>query len=61
MSAQLVVIENKGFLTSVLLAKGQIYINHLCFANDSLLFCQAYIQERAALNQILGVYDFGFS
>lgn len=43
-------------ITGVPIAKGRININHLLFADDSLLFCKANSLEWSRLIQVLNTY-----
>ncbi|KAF5459101.1 hypothetical protein F2P56_023085 [Juglans regia] len=47
----------KGTISGVPLARGKVKMNHVFFADDSLLFCQANMKEWMGLNQILNGYE----
>ncbi|XP_041009345.1 uncharacterized protein LOC121253393 [Juglans microcarpa x Juglans regia] len=40
-----------------LICRGELNINYLFFADDSLLFCRANAMEWAILNRLLGLYE----
>ena len=49
--------ERDGRITSLPIAKGGIKINHLFFADDSLLFCKANFLEWGNVQAILDTYE----
>lgn len=57
LSSQLHAAEQQGLLTGVPIVKDVLSINHLFFANDSLLFCRANMVECGRLNHILCLYE----
>lgn len=44
-------------ITGLLVARGGMRINHIFFADDSLLFCKANVDEWARIQEILGLYE----
>jgi hypothetical protein len=49
--------EKERKLTGLPVARGGMRINHLFFADDSLLFCKANVEEWAQIQEILRVYE----
>ncbi|XP_042950057.1 uncharacterized protein LOC122282168 [Carya illinoinensis] len=49
--------EGKGLITGFPFAKGSLLINHLFFADDSLLFCKANVLECCRLLRLLKLYE----
>ncbi|KAF5477145.1 hypothetical protein F2P56_003817 [Juglans regia] len=49
--------ENVKDIHGFPICKGNLSINHLFFADDSLLFCRANVMEWAAINRLLGLYE----
>ncbi|XP_042962496.1 uncharacterized protein LOC122296768 [Carya illinoinensis] len=49
--------EHSKVITPVHVGRGPITVNHLFFADDSLLFCQANPKEVSSLLDILSVYE----
>ncbi|XP_042954744.1 uncharacterized protein LOC122291171 [Carya illinoinensis] len=49
--------EMKGFITGFPFARGSLLVNHLFFADDSLLFCKANALEWSRLYGILKAYE----
>ena len=47
----------RQMLSGVLICRGCLMVNHLFFANDSLLFCKASSQECQKLLEILKLYE----
>jgi hypothetical protein len=57
LSAMLQEAERSKAVTGVPIAKGRVRLNHLFFADDSLLFCKANLLEWDRLRSILGKYE----
>jgi hypothetical protein len=57
LSALLHHAERTRVITGVPIAKGRVRLNHLFFADDSLLFCKANMVEWEGLHQILERYE----
>ncbi|KAF5454628.1 hypothetical protein F2P56_024278 [Juglans regia] len=51
--------EACGSLTPVAIGRGPVKVNHLFFADDSLLFCQAKYEEINCVLKILELYEKG--
>ncbi|KAF5445283.1 hypothetical protein F2P56_034346 [Juglans regia] len=51
--------EACGSLTPVTIGRGPVKVNHLFFADDSLLFCQAKYEEIKCVLNILELYEKG--
>ncbi|KAF5460015.1 hypothetical protein F2P56_019915 [Juglans regia] len=49
--------EARGDISGIPIARGQLHINHLFFADDSLLFCKSNALEMCRLLDILSVYE----
>ncbi|XP_018853114.2 uncharacterized protein LOC109015083 [Juglans regia] len=49
--------EARGVISGIPIAKGQLHINHLFFADDSLLFCKSNAIEMCRLLDILSIYE----
>ena len=49
--------EKEGTITGLPIAKEGTKINHLFFANDSLLFCRANFMEWVNVQKILDMYE----
>jgi hypothetical protein len=49
--------EREGKISGLAIAKGGTKINHLLFADDSLLFCKANFEEWGNVQKILEVYE----
>jgi hypothetical protein len=49
--------ERNGTITGLAIAKGGTKINHLFFADDSLLFCKANFMEWGNIQEILDIYE----
>jgi hypothetical protein len=52
--------EQEGRVTKLPITRGGKKINHLFFADDSLLFCRASILEWAKIQEVLDVYKIAF-
>ena len=50
-------VEQEGKITGLSIAKRGTKINHLFFADDSLLFCRASVPEWAREQAILDKYE----
>ena len=50
-------VESTYQLKGIMLSQNEVCISHLLFANDSLLFCQATVEECQRLLNILGQYE----
>ncbi|XP_042964722.1 uncharacterized protein LOC122298944 [Carya illinoinensis] len=50
--------EQKGFISGFPFARGRLLVNHLFFADDSLLFCKANALEWSRLFGILKMYEY---
>jgi hypothetical protein len=57
LSAMMQEAERNREVTGVPIARGRIRLNHLFFADDSLLFCKANIMEWSRLRSVLGRYE----
>jgi hypothetical protein len=49
--------ERTGSITGLPIARGGTRINHLFFADDSLLFCRANFMEWGNIQEILDIYE----
>jgi hypothetical protein len=49
--------ERERTITGLPVVRGRIRISHLFFADDSLLFCKANVEEWARIQEILGLYE----
>jgi hypothetical protein len=49
--------ERERSITGLPVARGRMRIRHLFFADDSLLFCKANVEEWARIQEILGQYE----
>ena len=47
----------RGFMERVAVCRGGPSISHLFFADDSLIFCKARLEECDALQHVLKVYE----
>lgn len=47
----------EGYISGVPLSRGGTKINHLLFADDSLLFCRANTREWSHIQGLIGVYE----
>ena len=47
----------QGRLTGMKIAQGAHSLSHLFFADDSLIFCKASVEEAGQLRRILDVYE----
>ena len=56
LSSMLQKAKEQRLLYGILSCRGGIYISHLFFADDSLLFCQTKVKECQQLLNILGKY-----
>jgi hypothetical protein len=59
LSSLLLKAKKRGIITGVLTSPKSPRLNHLFFANNSLLFCKANSVEWRRLLKILGVYEAG--
>jgi hypothetical protein len=59
LSSLLLKANKRGIITGVLTSPKSPRLNHLFFANNSLLFCKANSVEWRRLLKILGVYEAG--
>jgi exonuclease III len=50
-------VEREGKISGLPIAKGGTKINHLFFADDSLLFCRANFMEWGNVQEILNIYE----
>lgn len=50
-------VENEGRITGLPITRGGTRLNHLFFANDSLLFCKTNIFEWLHIQEILDTYE----
>lgn len=57
LSAMLLEAERSQAITGVPIAKGRVRLNHLFFADDSLLFCKANTSEWNRLKAVLSHYE----
>lgn len=57
LSSMLSWAERKGILLGVLMSKKGHRLNHLFFANDSLLFCRANLSHWHRLTKLLSTYE----
>jgi hypothetical protein len=57
LSALLYKAKRNGTITGLAIAKGGTKINHLFFADDSLLFCRANFMEWGNIQEILNIYE----
>lgn len=57
LSHMLVTAEMKGHISGFPFAQGTLLVNHLSFANDSLLFCKANALEWSRLYRLLNSYE----
>lgn len=57
LSSLLTTAENEGRLTGVPTSKKGPRINHISFADDSLLFCKANSQQWRRMSQLLDIYE----
>ena len=46
-----------GVLKGIFVCRGGPVFFHLFFANDSLIFCKAFMEDCAELQRVLGVYE----
>jgi hypothetical protein len=60
LSAMLFGGRSSRAITGVPIAKGRVRLNHLFFADDSLLFCKANIFEWGRLQLVLSHYELAF-
>ncbi|KAF5449709.1 hypothetical protein F2P56_030126 [Juglans regia] len=49
--------ERKGYITGFPFSRGSLKVNHLFFADDSLLFCKANALEWSRMSKILKTYE----
>ncbi|KAF5468409.1 hypothetical protein F2P56_012561 [Juglans regia] len=49
--------EQKGLISGFPISRGSLSVNHLFFADDSLVFCKAQLQEWGGLHNILSSYE----
>ncbi|XP_035548719.1 uncharacterized protein LOC108982475 [Juglans regia] len=49
--------KERGFISGFPFARGSLLVNHLFFANDSLLFCKANVLEWSRLVRLLNFYE----
>ncbi|XP_042972799.1 uncharacterized protein LOC122304606 [Carya illinoinensis] len=57
LSSQLLAVERQGLISGVPIIRGELTMNHLFFADDSLMFFQANMVEWGRLNNILSIYE----
>ncbi|XP_042972916.1 uncharacterized protein LOC122304711 [Carya illinoinensis] len=60
LSALITQAEHKGEIKGVAAARGGMRVGHLFFADDSVLFCRATIEEWQKLQGLLQVYERAF-
>ena len=57
LSALIKKLVDMGEMKGVIVCRGAPHLSHLFFADDSIIFCKATIEECNALQRILGVYE----
>jgi hypothetical protein len=57
LSALITKANREGYLTGVSTSRGGSVISHLCFADDSLLFCRLNLTQWNYLSSILQLYE----
>lgn len=57
MSSMMNQAEREGGITGIPITRGGTSINHLLFADDSLLFCRANLRDRDRIQDLLSCYE----
>lgn len=59
LSSMIKMVEQRGEIQGVVIARGGNRLSHLFFANDNLLFCRASLAKWTKLKNILSLYEKG--